>query len=341
MKFDFAIGNPPYQETQEATSDTPVYNSFMDAAYEVAEKVELITPARFLFNAGKTPKAWNEKMLKDEHLKVSYYEQDSSKIFANTDIKGGVVVTYRDSNKDFGAIDIFTQYPLLNTILGKVRIKMHSAVSDIVYAPESYRFTELMHKDHPDIVNLLSTGHAYDLTSNIFDKLLDIVFYETKPKDSKKYIRILGRKNNTRMYMWILAKYVCEHENLNQYKIFFPKSNGSGHFGETMTAAEIGEPLTGHTQTFLSIGSFNSKHEASTANKYLITKFARAMLGVLKVTQDNKKAVWKYVPLQDFTENSDIDWSKSVAEIDRQLYRKYGLSDDEIAFIESNVKEMA
>ena len=116
MKFDYVIGNPPYQETQEGTSDNPIYNCFMDAAYEIAEKVELITPARFLFDAGKTPKVWNEKMLEDEHLKVEYYEQDSSKVFSNTDIKGGVAVTYRDKSKIFGAIDTFTQYPVLNSV---------------------------------------------------------------------------------------------------------------------------------------------------------------------------------------------------------------------------------
>ena len=72
--FDYVIGNPPYQEEARDTSDKPVYNIFMDAAYEVGRKVELITPARFLFNAGKTPKAWNEKMLNDEHFKVLYFE---------------------------------------------------------------------------------------------------------------------------------------------------------------------------------------------------------------------------------------------------------------------------
>ena len=64
------------------------------------------------------------------------------------------------------------------------------------------------------------------------------------------------------------------------------------------------------------------------------------MLGVLKVTQNNAKPAWKYVPLQDFTSSSDIDWSKSIHEIDQQLYKKYGLTDEEIRFIETNVKEM-
>ena len=74
--------------------------------------------------------------------------------------------------------------------------------------------------------------------------------------------------------------------------------------------------------------------------KYLKSKFCRAMLSVLKVTQMNNKDVWKYVPLQDFTPTSDIDWSQSIPEIDQQLYAKYGLDESEIAFIESHVKEM-
>ena len=74
--------------------------------------------------------------------------------------------------------------------------------------------------------------------------------------------------------------------------------------------------------------------------KYLKSKFARAMLGLLKVTQDNARPVWLHVPIQDFTVASDIDWSKSIPEIDQQLYAKYGLDADEIAFIEDNVKPM-
>lgn len=70
------------------------------------------------------------------------------------------------------------------------------------------------------------------------------------------------------------------------------------------------------------------------------TKFARAMLGILKITQDNPRDKWAYVPLQDFTSHSDIDWSKSIPEIDQQLYKKYNLSPEEIDFIETHVKEM-
>ena len=90
----------------------------------------------------------------------------------------------------------------------------------------------------------------------------------------------------------------------------------------------------------MSFGAFNDRFEADNLLKYIKTKFARVMLGVLKVTQDNPISTWAKVPLQDFTANSDIDWTKSVAEIDQQLYMKYGLDDTEIQFIETHVKEM-
>ena len=102
----------------------------------------------------------------------------------------------------------------------------------------------------------------------------------------------------------------------------------------------IGEPLIGHTDTFLSIGAFDSEAEAQNALKYVKGKFARTMLGILKITQHNSRSTWTKVPLQDFTENSDIDWSQPVADIDRQLYQKYGLNEEETAFIESRVKAM-
>lgn len=84
------------------------------------------------------------------------------------------------------------------------------------------------------------------------------------------------------------------------------------------------------------IAALGGSHRAA-----IKTKFARALLSVLKITQDANPGKWQYVPLQDFTAASDIDWSKSIPEIDKQLYAKYGLDEKEIAFIESHVKEMA
>ena len=340
MKFDFAIGNPPYQEETDRTSDNPVYNNFMDAAYTVADKVELIHPARFLFNAGKTPKDWNQKMLNDEHFKVLFYEQESSKIFSNTDIKGGISITYRDSCKKFGKIGFFTNYPELRSITEKVKLTDFNSFAELVYAPESYRLSKLLHKEHPEIKSKLSAGHDFDVTSNIFSKLENI-FTDIKPEDGKEYIQIFGLEGTKRVYKFCPRDYILPHENLEKYKVFVPKSNGSGAIGEVLSTPLIGQPLIGHTQTFISIGAFNEKREAENCLKYIKTKFCRTMLGTLKITQDNKKSTWQNVPLQDFTQNSDIDWTVPIPQIDKQLYKKYKLSPQEIDFIETHVKEMA
>ena len=355
MKFDFCIGNPPYQDDRLGDNEgfaPPVYNKFLDAAYEIADKVEMIHPARFLFDAGSTPKAWNEKMLNDEHFKVLQYESDSSKVFSNTDIKGGVVISYRDSNISYGSIGIFTPFIELNKIIQKViKCCNNQFISSIAVSGYSYHFTEKMHEDNPEIkkmkikINgkdspLLSKGHEYDLKSNIIEKL-PMVFLDAKPADSKNYVRIIGRAGNERVSKFILREYINSVINLDKYKIFIPKASGVGAFGEVLGPSIVVGPATGHTETFYSIGTFDTKTEAESAFKYLKTKFARALLSVLKTTQNITPGNWAYVPLQDFTANSDIDWSKSISEIDKQLYKKYKLSPEEINFIETHVKEMA
>lgn len=338
--FDYVIGNPPYQEETKDTSDTPVYNQFMDAANHVAEKVELITPARFLFNAGKTPKSWNQKMLSDPHFKVLKYEQNSSKVFANTDIKGGVAITYRDESKDFGAVEVFTSFDELQSICKKVTTnRSYKTLSDWVFAPESYKFSDAIWIDHADLRSRLSKGHDFDIVTNIFSKLPEIFLDE--PLRTEDCVGFIGLIKNKRYTKWIKKKYIKPHPNLLSYKIVLPKSNGTGAIGEVLSTPLIGEPLIGHTQSFISIGAMSTELEAEALLKYIKTKFSRTMLGILKVTQDNKKGTWKYVPLQDFTSSSDIDWSKSISDIDRQLYRKYGLDEKEIHFIETHVKEMA
>ena len=338
MKFDFIIGNPPYQEETESDSTRmpPIYNLFMEESYKISDKVELITPARFLFDAGYTPKSWNQKMLADEHFKVLYYEAKSGNIFSNTDIKGGIAISYRDVTRDFGAIGTFTIYPELNSILQKVLTTSANFLNSICYPALSYGLTPLMQQEHTDTVGRLRTS--------AFTKLEEI-FFDEKPNDGHEYIQMIGLLGTKRAIKFVRKDYIKTPDNFEHYKIILPASNGSGAIGEVLSTPLIGQPLIGqpligHTQTFISIGNFEHEEEANAALKYVKSKFARTLLGVLKITQHNPPEKWKYVPLQDFTVNSDIDWSQSVKGIDRQLYAKYGLDDNEIAFIESHVKEM-
>lgn len=340
MKFDVVIGNPPYQESAQgdSTKDMPIYHLFFDMAFTLADKVSLITPARFLFNAGGTPKSWNEKMLHDEHLKVSLYEQNSDKVFPKTDIKGGITVTLWDKSKDFGSIETFTSYSELTSILRKVENRNDFIpFSDIVFNRGIYRYSDKIYKEHGDEMKKISDRR---LASNAFEKLPK-VFYNDLPSNGHDYVKIYGRLNNERIYKWFRKDYMNEPENFTFFKIILPKANGSGAIGEVLSTPLIGLPLVGYTETFIGIGKFSVKEEAMAALKYVKSKFARTLLGILKITQDNTKTTWAKVPLQDFTANSDIDWEKSVTDIDQQLYAKYGLDNTEIQFIETHVKEMA
>ena len=344
MKFDVIIGNPPYQEEtvgEQESMQPPVYHYFIDEAYKLSDVVELIHPARFLFDAGATPHSWNMKMLNDTHLKTLWYEENGKNIFPNQDIKAGVVCTYHNTKIDFGAIEIFTKYPELNTIIHKVKNKTgFSSMSSIVVTRTAYRFTEVMHKEHPEAESQLSKGHAYDVSTNIFERLPQ-VFYSTKPMDGKDYIGIYGRTDKDRAIMYIRRDYVKNVSNLDSYKLFLPKASGTGIFGEAIAVPVIGDKAVGNTETFISIGNFEDKTQAGKCKLYICSKFARALLNVLKTTQDITPQKWKYVPLQDFTPSSDIDWSKSIAEIDEQLFDKYGLDEQERIFIRTKVKEMA
>lgn len=333
MKFDFVIGNPPYQEDRQGESTTalPVYHLFVDAAYSVSGTVELIHPARFLFNAGRTPKQWNEKMLNDSHFKILMYEKDASTIFPNTEIKGGVVISYRDAKRKYGAIRTFTIYPELNTILKRIiPFVNNSSFATMAFVATKFNTMNLF-GDFPHYI-----GHERRMSSNVLS--FDCFHSDKHGSDDIQVYGIYEKKRSSR---YILKDYVdLDDDNIQKYKIVIPKADGNGAFGSTITMPEILPPASGFTHTFLGIGGFDTKFEAEAALKYIKTKFARALLGVLKVTQDLNADKWKYVPLQDFTENSDIDWSKSIAEIDKQLYAKYSLSQEEIEFIETHVKEM-
>ena len=338
------LGNPPYQDDavgEQKTYNGPLYNLFMDIAYELSRFVEMIHPARFLFNAGSTPKAWNRKMLKDSHLSVKKFWTVKEPVFENTEIKGGVAVSIRNKDGHSEPIDLFAPYPELNSILDTVtHHKDFKPLSEIVVTRTAYHFTDKMHEEHPEAMSQLSKGHPYDMSTNIF-KRLPQVFFDVKPNDGYDYIRILGRENNARIVKFVRRDYVREVDNLDDYKVLLSSANSNGIFGETLTPPVIGEPGVGNTETFISIGKFDTNYGAESVQKYIATKFVRALLGILKTTHHLTPETWAYVPQQNFGKDSDINWNLSVDEINVLLYEKYHLSKVEIAFIEEKVQPMS
>ena len=345
-KFDVVIGNPPYQKDTigDQISFMPVYNEFMDAAYEVGKKAVLITPARFLFDAGLTPKAWNQKMLDDPHLSVPIYVQKSGDLFPGTNIMGGIAVTYRDPSHQLGPVRVFVSFPELRSVMNKVESFEEGSFRELVGKRGAYRYTDLMHFENPQAIEKMPGDARYVVSSNAFE-VFPSLFLDEVPTDSKEYVSMLGLEGRERKIKWVRRDYIADPGCLDRYKVSIPASRGHlGSLGDEPALVvghpEFLNPGVGATMTFLTIGAFESKGEAEACLKYVKSKFSRALLGVLKATPNNPREKWKYVPLQDFTENSDIDWSKSIPEIDQQLYAKYGLDDEEIEFIESHVKPM-
>ena len=338
MKFDLAIGNPPYQSDSESMH--PIYPDFMENAFHKASVVEVVTPGRFLFNAGKTPSEWNERVLSDSHFRVLLYFGDSREVFQSVRFMGGVAVTCRDIQHQGESIGVFLPQKELRSIFEKVRRQMGKSLADSICLQSHFNL-EVLFADCPRSRKLISSGgQERRLTGGVLGRIP--VFHEEKQSDAD--VLIVGVVDKVRVCRWIDSKYIVKNPNFDKFKVLVPKSYGASAVIDGGPTIVIGKPTladvgVGYTQSFVGIGNFVARSEAEACLKYVRSKFARCMVGVLKVTQHNPRGTWKYVPEQDFSEQSDIDWGCSVADIDKQLYAKYGLSSDEIAFIEGCMKE--
>ena len=338
MKFDAVVGNPPYQEENGNTRKPPIYHLFYNAAFDLAPIVSLITPARFLFDAGQTPQEWNQKILNDKYFHVIRYFPDTKDVFDNVQIKGGIAITMRNINNPCGPILTFTAYKELNDILKKVVSQnVFTSLKPIIASQGIYRFSNDFLEAHPEIAQVSGKGTHSKIISRIVDELPNI--FVDSPNLNAEYVRLIAKSKKGRFAKFIKRDSLQANDYIDTYNVSLPESNGNGAF-DPFSTPFITPPQIGVTDTFISIGTFNNEIEATNLLKYVKTCFVRAMLGIKKVTQHNPKETWEYVPLQDFTEHSDIDWGKSIPEIDQQLYRKYNLSDDEIAFIEKMIKPM-
>ncbi len=344
LKFEAVVGNPPYQEdtSGDSTGTNPIYHYFVDISQKLSSLNVIITPARFLFNAGKTPKAWNKRMLEDKHFKVAFYKQNPEKVFEGIPITGGVAISCWNKNEVYQPIGTFIPYEELQTIIAKVKqAEDFSSITNIIYVHSKFDL-EKIYSVNSSYKNLVgSEGRDRRVRANAFEVFN--FFTETPQKSTD--IRVLGLYQNKRTYRYVNEQYLENCEWINKYKVFVPESNGaSGMLGDEaariISRPAMGVPNDGVTQTFIVVGAFDTQVEADNLHKYILSKFCRLLLGSLKATQRNNSSTWANVPLQDFTANSDIDWSKSIPEIDQQLYAKYNLTEEEISFIESMIKPM-
>jgi hypothetical protein len=308
MKFDAVVGNPPYQESTDTNFAKPVYHHFIDSAKKMQPNyVCMVHPARFLFNAGATPKDWNNKMLNDTHLSIVVYEPESQKLFSGVEIKGGICVTLWDKNSPGGGLGgSFTPNEEMKSILRKIKT---GGFNQLVGIKGDTKVNIFLDPKYPN---------EKRIASNYFERFPKIFKEKKQDNDIAIYGLAAGNKRTIR---YIGGDLVTDNK-LNSWKILIPESNGSGSFGETLSTPIVIGPNSGCTYTFLQIGPFEYKNEADNGVNYLKTKLLRALLGTCKTTQHNSSDVWKNIPLQDFTAESDIDWSKSISDIDQHLYKK-------------------
>lgn len=352
MKFTAVVGNPPYQVNDEGqrengsenASASPIYHLFMQSAEKISNMQSVIMPARWLSGAGKGLGQFTKDMLDKKTIRSFNLYTNSSDVFPNVDIKGGVCFFVNDNNyrgstkitvntsdsveqydgnlssEDSG---VFIPFRELVSILSKVK-----QVTDDLYSN--------------NMQNIISVLKPYGLRTDFFKNPKKYGFPSlqiSRQKDDD--IEIVGLDGSKRSSRFAPADYPIKigNETIGKWKVFAPYAYGAGALGENGPTPMLGSPMLVCTETFLRIGSYDTKVEAENTMKYYKTKFLRVMVGILKTTQ-HSTTTYRFVPLQNFTATSDIDWSKSIPQIDQQLYRKYHLSPEEIAFIESRVKAM-
>lgn len=343
MKFDFVIGNPPYQESDGGgTGDSakPIYQLFIKNAKEITKvSFSLIVPSRWM-KGGKGLESFRQEMIDDTRIKsISDYE-DASECFPGVHIDGGVCFIvwqnnycgevsfkYKPKNEEAIFSKRFLKTDFANTV-----IRDYRQSSIIKKTSKTQKFSEIVSYRNP-----------YGLSADLFNetekyKNLSISFDEQG--DKLKIFGVQGKKGGAKRVVGFIDANKIEKNisNVNKYKLFFSKA-----YMTTSTVPPeiiIGTPNCICTETFLEIGAFNNIQETNNCLNYIRTKFFRALLFYNRHSLNISKESFSLIPLQDFTKKSDIDWSKSIHEIDLQLYKKYGLSEEEIAFIESHIKEM-
>lgn len=329
MKFDVAIGNPPYQEMDGGakSSAKPLYHLFVNEAKNLTKRyVSFITPSRW-FTGGKGLDEFRVSMLKDNKLSILVDFPNSEECFYGVNIKGGVSYFLYDK--------YFTGLCLVKTIINSKTNEEKRFLSienlDIVIRFNwQYKLLQkILKKNYISFESIVSKRNPFGI-----DNLIEL-----NSKDSMNNILIYGNKK----IGYVNENIIKENINLiDSYKIYISYAYGAG---ENFPHQIINKPIIPEnksvvTETYLVVGAFETEFERNNAFKYLKSKFLRSLVSIMKISQHATAKTYRFVPMQDFTNNSDIDWNKSIDEIDEQLFKKYGLDEEEINYIKQNIKPM-
>ena len=340
MRFDAIVGNPPYQEIitkgeNNASLGKQLFPTFVIAAIKMNPTyVSLITPSRW-FAGDAQDRSFiklREFIKENNHISCLYNYPSSREIFDNVIIKGGVNYFLFDKNYQ-GNVDFYTNIDGKRELQNR---KLFEDGLDIVLANKmDYEILKkVQQKGESTLINLAKGRNAFGIVGK--EEKIDEI---SSTKKLPNYIELRCKGNEIR---YTDIKNVTKSKDVfEKYKVFISKSAGDPITDSKVIGQPyIGIPMTACTDSLIPIGKFSTLKEAENLKKYMLTKFMRFMVSIVKVSQNVYQNVYKFVPIQDFKTNEDINWEKSIDEIDSQLYKKYGLDEDEIAYINKKISPM-
>lgn len=351
MKINAIVGNPPYQVSQASDVNAnnramagAIYPLFVDAAAKLNPNfVSMITPSRWMTKNGRgVSNEWVDKMLNGNHFISIFDFTSASDCFNNVEIKGGVNYFLYSPNYSGPCtfVSVKSQERMASTNFlndSNVGFIIRDAVAQKIISKVQDQSTE-------SFMSLVGPNTLfYDCAKGILNTNWDKYSINPSPDHTIKYY--LNKKAVSCGFAWIKpSDMIKSYEVVPLHKVYIPEAAGTGNDNQILGTPFYGEPGSICSQTYICIGYKPDKQlsevECHTVIKYLRTKFLRYLVSIKKNTQHGFAQVYQLVPMQDFTSKSDIDWSKNIPEIDQQLYTKYGLSEEEIAFIEAMIKPM-
>lgn len=338
MEFDAIVGNPPYQEniSNNEGNDSlsrQVFPDFIKNTILIgSEFVSLITPSRW-FTADAQDKSFlrlREFVKTHQHFSNFFIYPDEKELFKNVEIKGGL--NYFLYQNDYSDLVNFYECSKGQKTLQKRKL-FEDGLDIIIYDGIDFGILDKVQKKDFESINSITTGrNAFGIIGK--ESVLKEI---AKPKPFENSLELRCKDNEIK---YCKKDAVTKGtELIDKYKVFISKSAGNPNTDTKVIGIPyLGKPNSVCTDSLFPIGNFKTEREALNLQKYMNTKFLRFMISILKASQNVCQNVYQFVPIQDFTSESDIDWSKSLADIDNQLFDKYGLSDEERKYINEKIE---